>query len=98
MSLKTYIEFGSFIKKKKKPYQKIFGDLYDTYMLSRYFKDIFNLSLINKKNYKSKFKNLHHGKDLKFNFINFLFLSYGKPKSVYEFGQTLYERIFFMKA
>ena len=98
MSLKTYIEFGSFIKKRKKPYQKIFGDLYDTYMLSRYFKDIFNLSLINKKNYKLKFKKLHHRKDLKFNFINFLFLFNGKTKSFYEFGQTLYERIFFMKA
>ena len=98
MSLKTYIEFGSFIKKRKKPYQKIFGDLYDTYMLSRYFKDIFNLSLINKKNYKLKFKKLHHRKDLKFNFINFLLLFNGKTKSFYEFGQTLYERIFFMKA
>ena len=97
MSLKTYIEFGSIVGKKKRRYQTLKGDLYDSYMLSRYFRDLHNLSLINKNNFRNHCKKLHHKKDLKFNFINYLFLIIVKSKSFYEFGQTLFEKIFFMK-
>tara|TARA_B100001057_G_scaffold167422_1_gene168142 strand:- start:5186 stop:6058 length:873 start_codon:yes stop_codon:yes gene_type:complete len=99
MNLKNYIEFGSFKKNKKILYQKLYGNLYDTYMLSRYFKDIYNLHLFckNKKTLNNLFKSIHHSKDLRLNFINYLFLKYLDNKKFYEFGQTLYEKIFFMK-
>ena len=43
--MKTFIDFGV-IRKKKNIYQTLNGDLYDTYMLGRYFNDIYNLNKI----------------------------------------------------
>ena len=44
MKSKTYIEFGTFKKGQKKIYEKLLGDVYDSFMLSRYFNDIFILN------------------------------------------------------
>ena len=81
--MKTFIKFG--IQEKNKT-QKIFeekkGNLYETYMLGRYFEDLYNLNrLINK---KVKFsKNLFHDtKDLKFNLINYILLINSKKKKI----------------
>ena len=98
MGKKTYLEFGSLINNKKRKYENIKGELYDIYMLSRYFRDIYYLSsLKNKKNFKSLSKKLHHITDLKFNFVNFSLIKTSNPTSFYEFGQTLFEKIYFMK-
>ena len=98
MSLKTYIEFGSIIRSKKVIYQKKTGDMYDTYMMSRYFKDLYILNLFkNKKSLKILHKNIHHVKDLKINFVNFLLICSSNKRRFYEFGQTLFEKIYFMK-
>jgi hypothetical protein len=98
MKLKTYIEFGHLKNNKKNKYQFLTGDLYDSFMLSRYFRDIYNLNLYTKKNgFKKIYKKLHHKKDLKFNIINFLLLKASKQKNYYEFGQTLFEKIYFFK-
>ena len=42
----NYIEFGKIKNKKKKIYEKKFGNLYDFYMLSRYYEDIARIDLI----------------------------------------------------
>ena len=57
----------------QKIYEELKGDLYDSYMLSRYFEDIYNLNrlLKNKVNFSKNI--LHDTKDLKFNLVNFLF-------------------------
>lgn len=96
--MKTFIKFGIQEKNKK---QKIFeekkGNLYETYMLGRYFEDLYNLNrLVNK---KVKFsKNLFHDtKDLRFNLINYILLLNSKKKKFYEFGFTIYEKIFYFK-
>jgi hypothetical protein len=94
--MKTFIDFGV-IRKKKKIYQTLNGDLYDTYMLGRYFNDIYNLNKIINKKIKFKKNLLHDNKDLKFNLINFLLLLETKKKRFYEFGFTLYEKIFYFK-
>lgn len=95
--MKNFLEFG--LKKfgKKKIYETLSGNLYDTYMLGRYFKDIYNLN--NLANNKIKFsKNLiHDTKDLKFNLVNYLLILRLKEKKFYEFGFTLYEKIFYFK-
>ena len=98
MKLKTYIEFGHLKNNKKNKYQLLFGDLYDSFMLSRYFRDIYNLNSYTKKNgFRKIYKELHHKKDLKFNIINFLLLKTSKKKKYCEFGQTLFEKIYFFK-
>jgi hypothetical protein len=94
--MKTFIDFGV-IKKKKKIYQTLNGDLYDTYMLSRYFNDIYNLNKIINKKIEFQKKLLHDTKDLRFNLINFLLLLENKKKRFYEFGFTLYEKIFYFR-
>ena len=93
----NFLDFG--IKKlgKKKIYETLSGDLYDTYMLGRYFKDIYNLNKVIKKKVKFQKNLLHDNKDLKFNLINFLLLLESKEKKFYEFGFTLYEKIFYFK-
>ena len=67
----NFIDFGLKISKKKKIYETLSGDLYDTYMLGRYFKDIYNLDKVIKKRTVFKKNLLHDTKDLKFNFINY---------------------------
>ncbi len=94
--MKTFIDFGV-IRKKKNIYQTLNGDLYDTYMLGRYFNDIYNLNKIINKKIKFQKNLLHDTKDLKFNLINFLLLLENKKKRFYEFGFTLYEKIFYFK-
>ena len=92
----NFIDFG--IKKPKKIYETLSGDLYDTYFLARYFNDIYNLDRVIKKNSKAATPPLiHDTKDLKFNLINFLLLSRSKKKKFYEFGFTLFEKIFYFK-
>ena len=66
-------------------------------MLGRYFKDIYNLNKVIKKKVKFQKNLLHDNKDLKFNLINFLLLLESKEKKFYEFGFTLYEKIFYFK-
>ena len=83
--------------KKKKIYETLTGNLYDTYMLGRYFNDIYNLdNIINNKKKFNK-NSIHDNKDLKFNLINFLLILRCKKKSFYEFGFTLFEKIFYFK-
>ena len=41
----NYLEFG-LLSDKKKAYETLNGDLYDFYMMGRYFSDIFNLDLL----------------------------------------------------
>ena len=92
--MNNFIDFG--IKKyKKKIYETLSGDLYDTYMLGRYFKDIYNLDQVTKKRIVFKKNLLHDTKDLKFNFINYLLVLASRKKKFYEFGFTLYEKIFY---
>ena len=99
MNNKTYIEFGSIIRGNKKIYQTLKGNVYDYYMMSRYFKDIYFLEKFNNgENLKNLYKSLHHKKDFKFNLINFILLKTSQSKKFYEFGQTLFEKIFFVKA
>ena len=89
---KNYLEFGIFSGGKKKRYEIKKGNLYDWYMLPRYFNDIFVLDRYKKtKNINKLSKLLHHKEDLKFNLINFILLKISKSKSFYEYGQTLYE-------
>jgi|TARA_Y100000310_G_scaffold332619_1_gene408551 hypothetical protein len=98
MLLKTYLEFGSIIKGKKKRYELLKGELYNSYMLSRYFKDLYYLnSFKSKKDFNFLSQKLHHKTDLKFNFVNFSLLKVSNPNSFYEFGQTLFEKIYFIK-
>ena len=86
------------LNNKKRKYESIKGELYDIYMLSRYFRDLYYLnSLKDKKNFISLSKKLHHIADLKFNFVNFSLIKTSNPISFYEFGQTLFEKIYFMK-
>ena len=97
MKNKNFLDFGIYKNKKKIVYETLIGDLYDTYMFGRYFNDIYNLDkLLNK---KTKFKKniIHDLKDLKFNLINFLLILNSDKKRFYEFGFTLYEKIFFFK-
>lgn len=93
----NYLEFGLLHKNKKKIYEIKKGHLYDDYMLSRYFNDIFLVSKYKKNKDLAKIvKYLHDKKDLKFNLINLLLLSISKNK-FYEFGFTLLEKILFFK-
>ena len=95
--MKNFIKFG--IQKKNKTlktYEEKKGDLYDTYMLGRYFEDIFNLQRLYNNKVKFK-KNLFHDiKDLRFNLIHHILWSNYKKK-FYEFGFTAYEKIFYFK-
>lgn len=72
--MKNFLEFG--VKKfgEKKIYETLSGNLYDTYMLGRYFKDIYNLDKLIKNKIKFNKNLLHDTKDLKFNLINFFLL------------------------
>ena len=98
MTIKTFLEFGLILNKKKKIYERIDGNLYDSYMMARYFRDIFVLnSFKNKKNLRNLYNTLHHKKDIKFNFVNFLLIKSSNKLNFYEFGQTLFEKIFFLK-
>ena len=94
----NYLEFG-FIShyNKKKPYELLNGDLYHQYMLGRYFNDIYNLNLLIHKKKKFSSSLFHDNKDLKFNFLNYLLLKLSKKKKFYEFGFTLYEKIYYLK-
>ena len=96
--LKNYLEFGSFKNTKKKIYEIKKGNLYDWYMLPRYFNDLFVLNKFAKSNNLKKLaQELHHKEDLKFNFTIFLLLKISKFGLFYEFGQTLFEKIYFLK-
>ncbi len=96
--LKNYLEFGSIQNRKKKIYEVKKGFLYDWYMLPRYFNDLYVLDKFSKtKNLKKLSANLHHKDDLKFNFVIFLLLKISKKKLFYEYGQTLFEKIYFIK-
>jgi hypothetical protein len=94
---KNYLEFGSYVKRKKMRYELKTGNLYDWYMLPRYFNDIYLLDKYTKtKNLKKLSKLLHHKEDLKFNLVNFILIKVSKSKSFYEYGQTLFEKYFFI--
>jgi hypothetical protein len=67
-------------------------------MMARYFKDIFVLySFKNKKHLRNLYNKLHHKKDIKINFVNYLLIKAANKSKFYEFGQTLFEKIFFLK-
>ena len=94
---KNYLEFGIYTNNKKYMYELKTGALYDWYMLPRYFNDIFLLDKYkNTRNINKLSKLLHHKEDLKFNLVNFILLKISKSKSFYEYGQTLFEKIFFI--
>ena len=93
----NYLEFGSIINNKKKNYEFKKGKLYDDYMLTRYFNDIYLFSRYkNQKDIKKISRLMHDKKDLKFNFINMVLISINKKK-FYEFGFTLLEKILLFK-
>ena len=94
---KNFLDFGIQKSGKRKIYETLNGDLYDTYMLGRYFKDIFNLDRVIKRKIKFHKNILHDIKDLRFNLINFLIILNTKNNKFYEFGFTLYEKIFYFK-
>lgn len=94
---KNYIEFGVLHNGQKRKYEIKKGNLYDWYMLPRYFNDIFLLDKYkNTRNINKLSKLLHHKEDLKFNLVNFILLKISKSKSFYEYGQTLFEKIFYI--
>jgi hypothetical protein len=94
---KNYLEFGIYTNNKKHIYELKTGALYDWYMLPRYFNDIFLLDKYkNTRNINKLSKLLHHKEDLKFNLVNFILLKISKSKSFYEYGQTLFEKIFYI--
>ena len=94
---KNYLEFGTYTNNKKYIYELKTGALYDWYMLPRYFNDIFLLDKYkNTRNINKLSKLLHHKEDLKFNLVNFILLKISKSKSFYEYGQTLFEKIFYI--
>ena len=67
-------------------------------MLPRYFNDLYVLDKFSKtKNLRKLSENLHHKDDLKFNFVIFLLLKISKKKLFYEYGQTLFEKIYFIR-
>ena len=80
--MKNFIEFGVKRLNTKKIYETLSGDLYDTYMLGRYFKDIYNLDKLVSNNILFNDSLLHDNKDLKFNLINFLLLIDNKKKKI----------------
>jgi hypothetical protein len=95
----NYIEFGYYKKNFRKTYEVIKGKLYDDFMLSRYFKDIYHIEIA--KFLKSRkliylSKNLHHKKDIRFNLINSILLK-SSLNNFYEFGFTLYEKIYYFE-
>lgn len=94
---KNFIDFGIIESGKKKIYQTLSGNLYDTYMVGRYFNDIYNLEKLIKNEITFKKNLIHDTKDLKFNLINFLLLLRSKKNLFYEFGFTLYEKISFFR-
>ena len=95
----NYIEFGIIKENKKKVYETKKGNLYDDYMLSRYFNDIYLLSLYKqKKDIVNITKYIHDKKDLKANIINLILLSiHSNDDKFYEFGFTLLEKIQFFR-
>ena len=96
--LKNYLEFGSIKNNQKRRYEIKKGNLYDWYMLPRYFNDLHILDKFTKSNNLKKLsKKLHHKEDLKFNFTILLLLKVSKFRIFYEFGQTLFEKIYFLK-
>ena len=95
----NYIEFGIIKKKTKKLYQVLKGKLYDDFMLLRYFRDIYHIENSKKNNLKKLFhlyKNLNDPKDIRFNLINTILLKLSS-NNFYEFGFTLYEKIYYFK-
>jgi len=95
----NYIEFGIIKKKTKKLYQVLKGKLYDDFMLLRYFRDIYHIENSKESNLKKLFhlyKNLNDPKDIRFNLINAILLKLSS-NNFYEFGFTLYEKIYYFK-
>ncbi len=95
----NYIEFGLIKKNKKKLYQVLKGNLYDDFMLLRYFRDIYQIENSKKNSLKKLFhlyKNLNDPKDIRFNLINTILLK-SSYNNFYEFGFTLYEKIYYFK-
>lgn len=95
--MRNFISFGITKNKKNIAYETLTGNLYDYFMLGRYFKDIYNLDKISNKKIPFKKNLIHDTKDLKFNLINFLLILKFKNKNFYEFGFTIYEKIFYFK-
>ena len=96
----NYLNFGIIRKNKKFLYEEIRGNLYDEYMLSRYFKDIFILENFKKKKAEELIdisKAVHHKKDLKFNLINYFLILSNSNLKFYEFGATIIEKYFYFK-
>ena len=96
----NYLNFGIIRKNKKFLYEEIKGNLYDEYMLSRYFKDIFILENFKKKKAEELIdisKAIHHKKDLKFNLINYFLILSNSNLKFYEFGATILEKYFYFK-
>ena len=80
---KNYIEFGVLHNGQKRKYEIKKGNLYDWYMLPRYFNDIFLLDKYkNTRNINKLSKLLHHKEDLKFNLVNFILLKISESKSL----------------
>lgn len=96
---KTYLEFGSLVRSSKKKYETLYNsksfNLYDAYMFSRYFRDIYVLE--HNKNFKQLKTQLHDIKDLKFSFVIYILLLSTKVEKYYEFGSTIFERYFYIK-
>lgn len=85
--VKNFIKFGiQKNNKTQKIYEEIKGNLYDTYMLGRYFEDIYNLSKLEKKKVKFSKNLLHDTKDLKFNLVNYILLLISKKKNFMNFN------------
>ena len=97
--MNNFLTFGTYKKKSKKEYETLYGNLYDEYLLIRYFKDIYNIkcALDNKKKLKSLHQKLHDKKDLKFNLINYILILITKKSIFYEFGSTIFEKIYYFK-
>ena len=96
MTIKTFLEFGLILNKKKKIYERIDGNLYDSYMMARYFRDIFVLnSFKNKENLRNLYNTLHHKKDIKFNFVNFLLIKSSNKLNFMNLGKHYLKKYFF---
>lgn len=96
----NYLEFGILKNKKKISYQIVKNhNLYDWFMLPRYFFDLVHISSYKKLINLSK--KINHSKDLKFNFISLILCKVTLENQYnckfYEHGFTLLEKVTFFE-